>query len=318
MLLHSQGMRCNEIEKITGLKRKNINAFFHRNGLNTSNSIYTIVSQCEINDICKMYQDGYTASEILQKYSNKIQCENTIIKIVRDNGICIRQAARFTPIEHEDFFQYIDSEEKAYVLGWMMTDGYVVYPSRKNRAPFFGITLKLEDAYMLEWFRSVIGIEKKISVNTNPILRSSGKNAVYRNEAVLIVTSRKMVADLAQYGVVPRKANKTQVPKLPDELLRHFVRGVFDGDGSAGAVNLGFCGNRDFLERILDILQNAIGFTQKKIYTKEYVCGDGRVGQTSAFYFSAKSDVQKFYHYLYDNANIYLDRKKKRIEDLLN
>ena len=319
--LHKQGLNSKEIGKIVGKTNKAINKFLNKNGLNTSNSIYRILTENEISDIFTRYQNGEVARTILQDYADKIKCENTIISIIRDKGIEIKEPKRYTKIIHEDFFEKIDTEEKAYILGFLITDGYVIYPNRKGRAPFWGITLQMQDKYMLEKIKSIIGVDKQLSDNTNKLHNTEGRKKENRNESVFIVTSLKMVNDLKQYGVVPKKSFTIQFPKnISLNFLNHFIRGVFDGDGGISGKNCYFCGCHLFIEEIQNFLIKELDISKTKITDKYYFIKNGNKNSTSSFKFTSKKDVKAFYEYIYKDATIYLTRKKEKFEllDFIN
>lgn len=41
-----------------------------------------------------------------------------------------------------------------------------------------------------------------------------------------------MYNDLCNHGCVDRKSKIIRMPNIPENLIRHFIRGYFDGDGS--------------------------------------------------------------------------------------
>ena len=108
------------------------------------NSIYERLSGNDIKEIREMYINGKPIS-FIQKYYPNI-CEKSIRKVIADGGITMRPPTRKSYIRHEDFFEKIDSQEKAYILGLIVADGYIVYPNRKGRSPFWGITVQEKDS----------------------------------------------------------------------------------------------------------------------------------------------------------------------------
>ncbi len=225
-----------------------------------------------------------------------IHSENTIIKVVKSQNIPVRGVGMAPQIDHEEFFENIDSEEKAYILGLLIADGSVIYPSTRKRTPLWSITLHDNDRYMIERIVQVIGIHKKISHT--------------RNESILNVTSQKMVDDLAKYGVVPRKSFITYYPKLQDTRQnRHLIRGIFDGDGCISSNICSFYGTERLLIDIKKVLNHEAAIETGKI-TKRYTNG------VDSFSFSARDKLSKFYHYIYDDANIFLERKYEKFKIL--
>jgi hypothetical protein len=102
-----------------------------------------------------------------------------------------------------------------------------------------------------------------------------------------------------------------EFPKLSTELINHFIRGYFDGDGSIIATNktltFTICsGSENFLQSILDIL-NFITLKKYKIYK--------RINQNLyVLIINNYDDIIKIKNYLFDKSSIYLDRKKEKFD----
>lgn len=294
--LFKAGVRPCKISLLVNHSKDSVIKELNKAGFSTSRSIINRLTQEEINDICKMYNDKISTKKIVDKYYDKIKSENTIISIVKQNGINIRGRGVPTKIADENFFETIDKEEKAYILGLLIADGYVIYPqTRMNRNPVWGITLHKNDAYIIDRIKSIIGINKKTCEE--------------RSEKVLTVVSKKMVDDLSKYGVVPRKSFKTFFPVIPKEMERHLIRGIFDGDGCISNGICSFYGNYKLLQGIQEVLSKDLGINKGKITIRETNGAD-------SISFGKKGNVLKFYHYIYDNSTIYLTRKKIKFEQL--
>lgn len=124
----------------------------------------------------------------------------------------------------ESYFSTIDSEDKAYWLGFLFADGYV-----KSNMRDVGVTLSANDASHLESLKAGIQYDGPIRVYEHNTTFGLCKYA--RIE----VASRTMAADLMAHGCIPRKTHILEGPiGVPDELVRHFCRGVVDGDGYIG------------------------------------------------------------------------------------
>lgn len=252
------------------------------------------VSQQEIALIIEMYQNDCSCAVIREYLDNKV-CENTILKILKDNNIKIRPRGHIPfKINNIDYFKCIDTEYKAYIIGLLISDGYILKADKKN--PVWGISLKLEDEYILQEILNQIGLTKKL-INDRD------------NCKMLLVTSTDMVNDLQQYGIVQRKSFKVRLPKnIPYKLIRHLIRGIFDGDGtvfinSKDRLYFGFYGNHFILTEIKELLIKEINISDNKITDKDTL---------SQMAFSKKEDILNFYNYLYNESNVYLIRKKDR------
>jgi len=111
----------------------------------------------------------------------------------------------------EDFFKRW-SNEMAYVLGFIYTDGSV----NSNT-----LTISQNERYILERINEVMASNCVISESDN------GKNTLY----TLYIHRKEIVEDLRKLGVVEGKSRIMLFPEIPDEYLPHFIRGVIDGDG---------------------------------------------------------------------------------------
>jgi len=107
------------------------------------------------------------------------------------------------------------SKEMAYVLGWVVSDGYVGTNHRKR------LEWQLADREPLELFQHLLE-------TTKPIETCHKKHGIYFR---LRICSRQVVSDLLALGIGPCKSNTLEMPPVPDKYFYHFLRGVLDGDG---------------------------------------------------------------------------------------
>lgn len=286
---------CAKAAKAVGHSLDGIWSMLKREGFDTRKSVYAWLSDEQIATIRAMYLAGHTAAEILPLFNDKIVTENSIMKIVKDAGIPSRRTGYRNIILHEDFFDVIDTEEKAYMIGFLMADGYVI-EQKRGRTNTWGITLQEQDKYMLEKFRVLVGSDNKFGHS--------------RNEYVLIVSSQHMVEALAKYNITPRKCKIISFPynTIPKVMFRHVIRGFFDGDGCISKKSCSFTGNNILIPQVQEILIKQLAINKTMVLERK----PGVWG----FTFSAKKDVEAFYHYMYDDSTIYLTRKKTRFEQL--
>jgi hypothetical protein len=64
------------------------------------------------------------------------------------------------------------------------------------------------------------------------------------------IYNTKIVSDLYKHGCVNNKTFKIKLPKLREDLIRHFIRGYFDGDGCISLPNIKILGNEDFISSL--------------------------------------------------------------------
>lgn len=195
----------------------------------------------------------------------------------------------------EHIFDEIDNEEKAYWLGFIFADGYISSSSNN-----FELSLGLKDINHLEKFSQFMKYNGAI------------KQDFYRCRFSL--RNKHLWNTLNNYGCTPKKSLTLKFPNKgifkSKDLIKHFMRGYFDGDGcityqkDTNSVN-GVCSVLGASE-FLDEFENILNF-QKSITR----CKDKRLtGNTTSLSFKRTESIQLM-HYLYDNSSIYLDRKFK-------
>lgn len=257
--------------------------------------------------------------KIIEDYKNNISLRNleekynvsrsTISSYLEKIGIKKIKGNHYRKYFHdEDFFEKIDSEEKAYWLGFMFADGYIVDNEKRYGQDAFALTLAKDSIDSLEKF-------KKSIKATNPITwDTSKKNS--QPQGRLLMRSQKTVNDLIDKGCVKQKSLILQPPKnIPEELIRHFIRGFFDGDGSLIKY-----------ERTKDSTIYSINITStyemvkwiKQVFQMGQIFPEKRREQTWYFTVGGNQQVITLYHFLYDNATIWMDRKYNRFQELLN
>ena len=201
---------------------------------------------------------------------------------------------------NESYFENIDCEEKAYWLAFIFADG-CIYKGDSPNSYRLQINLKREDKHHLEAFQRCIGSDYKIQdkiVNGSPA-------------SLLKINSTKMCRDLMDKGVVPRKSLVAKPPVgLPEEFTNHFIRGLFDGDGSAkytgnqeGQIVVSFAGTKELMEWVkLQLVASGVRLdASPHPYRRIWYLETG-----------AEQSIEDIYNFLYSDATIKLDRKYNR------
>lgn len=214
------------------------------------------------------------------------------------------------------FFKQIDTELKAYLLGYIVADGCITIENRKDRP----ITSKIRrvqfqcaisDLQIIELIKSVIAPNNKISY-----IKGKGNKQDYIK---LRLANTEIVNDLITlYDIQPRKTyhKEFQFPNIPQELKKHFIRGYFDGDGSVGKTHFSFIFNsKYFLQQCLDIFLKEIPDLKYYIYEED---------RHKTLYYSLHFSVNKksrvdLFNFLYKDCNYKLERKyHKFLNTVLN
>lgn len=203
---------------------------------------------------------------------------------------------------NESYFEKIDTEEKAYWLGFIMADG-CIYKGSDASSYRLQVNLKSSDIGHLMKFQEAIGSNYKIQVK-------KVKSCNNAEAAFLKINSTKMCKDLMGYGVVPRKSLICNVPNLDQSLTRHFIRGYFDGDGCIAYLSdrnrwsVSVAGGYDILSSIKEFMKDL--FIDSALYPP-------RKGQKVwSLECNKQSLVRDFVSVLYKDSRVYLDRKYER------
>lgn len=192
------------------------------------------------------------------------------------------------PDVDDRLFERVENEAKAYLLGWIASDGAI-------RRGTISIYMHEKDAGTLRILRDVV-------CASLPLKRKKGTNLVG-----FAVSSVRIVADACRWlGIGPGKKDAlVQFPELHDEQLRWaFLRGFFDGDGAVSSIDAARrrrgwpaprCSIASTSTRMLDAVQ---AFTAIPAYR-----GKGALEWNGA-------NALDLLGRLYDRATIYLPRKR--------
>jgi len=132
------------------------------------------------------------------------------------NFILVGGCKKKYPCYDKDVFEVINSEEKAYWLGFLMADGCVSGTGLR-------LCLGKKDKKHLLKFKKFMRIGRPIY-----------EVPTYVSIAVF---ERKIVDDIKRYGIIPKKAGKERIKNIPVRYYKDFIRGLIDGDGHIGIQN---------------------------------------------------------------------------------
>lgn len=246
------------------------------------------------NEIIDLYNKNYSANQIAKIYNVDV---GTITNRLRKKGIEVRRSHR-TFLIKEDYFENIDSESKAYWIGFLMADGY-------NSGSF--IRVDIQDEGHLEKLRDEVFLNKDISIKKK---KSQTNKIVYH----LTIQSKKLVEDCEKWGIIKNKSFLTKYPDIPSKFDKHFIRGLFDGDGCLSysmdgnyrRYTFAIVGSESLMSSVKNKLSNLdinFGFRKTKSIFEIYVRGNRQ--------------IIKLLHYLYSDSSIYLERKYKKYDELI-
>lgn len=198
---------------------------------------------------------------------------------------------------NDSYFENIDSEDKAYFLGFIMADGNLAKGQHTEEYIRVSLHLQVSDIEILEKFKYYVEQNHKIFIGS------------HFNDCALRFVQRKMVNDLRKYGITERKTGSEHInlEMIPHEMHRHFFRGLIDGDGwiciGDASQSLGLCGSYEMCKSFVEYLNRELQTTLLKVSkVKDKNCY--KVSYSSIY------DMQNIQKLLYQNATVYLSRKK--------
>lgn len=328
--MHDSGISCEKIGIIFGVSRSTIRLRLQEWGIDTGEIRYVRLTESDKTDILLLWKEGCTCEEISKIYKCS---KNSIAIYLKKWGVDISQGIKFSNVIKEkiivlhksgysdkeigkiigaskstirnyliwwgeyigreyykvnhNFFSIIDTEEKAYWLGFIMADGCVY-----------------NNLLIIALKKTEINHLKKLLNN----LDSNHKVYIRETRVIVQISSPQIVADLAKYGVIPKKSLvlEPEINMIPDNLIHHFWRGVIDGDGTVairtdGPPYIHICGTTymcyGFKEWCLQYCNS-----RANVLPTENIFRYAIVGKNSKIIISK----------LYKDATVYLDRKYEK------
>ena len=261
-----------------------------------------------VEQICAEYLAGATITELAVEYN----CSSKPIRSrLIGNGVDRRQAGvpRRCTIDIT-YFDSIDTDEKAYWLGFILADGNID-PSGPHSS-MVRIGLSSRDAGHLKKFAQCTSLG-------SPICICSHNGNGY---ASISVRSNEWADALAKYGVVPNKGTVGfSVPGLDGGFYSSFYRGFFDGDGgiSVQARNgtwVVYCvGPKVFIRDFACWLADNADVSPDRVYKMKPKLSTSP--DTWGWRYDGNRQVPRIMDVLYGNAALYLDRKYARYQVML-
>lgn len=261
-----------------------------------------------IEDIINDYTiNKYSSSEISKKHNLSA---NSILNILKNNNILKRKQTEIGRKYNvnQNFFEKINTEEKAYWLGFLYADGCV----HKTKSNQYVTLLTCKDFDHINKFKDSLNSNHKIFKRYGTKSNYKPGSLIYK----LAIYSKKMAEDLISKGCIPNKTFLLKFPtkeQVPEELVCHFIRGYFDGDGSitdskrpSGFIDI--CGIYPFLDGI----RNYLGLNKNM-----YIYRDKRKeSECWSIKLASKFTVDLFYNKIYKNSTISMNRKREKFNNI--
>lgn len=266
--------------------------------------MYTLKSK--VPQIIKLYQSGQSTYKIADELNSHPQIIRTwLIKNNIPRRSLSHAAQEWKLNEH--YFDKIDTEDKAYFLGLLYADGC--------------ITLNTVSISLIETDRQILEAFSK-ALNSNKPLQYVIKEGNRKPQYTLSITNQQIIKSLNKLGITPRKSFTCKFPKnLPKSLVRHFIRGIFDGDGNIYkklryksnrpnphmSYSFSIVGTKNVIQTIQNIVSKQCKIKKNKLYNPKHMKGKNCYIMT----YYTKDELLKIRNYLYKDSNFYLKRKHK-------
>lgn len=308
-----------------GLKTKDCNVW-------KDNQRADFWTDTNIERLKELADKGFSANEIAQEIGRSkksVFYKMGILDIhIKEKSDLEKSNYRRVYSVDDDYFAEIDTQKKAYFLGWIVTDGYVsdVLHSKRGDVNANRISLKLEisDLDVIQEFQKELKTDAPIKYHKARTSKEyenkyTGKKFIVKSheQCSLEVTSAKMKLDLEKYGVVPHKTYIIGFPEnLREEFYHGFIAGVLSGDGSVDIkknhggtiLRSSICGTERLLIGIQKILVKNIGFNVEKLPRKSSDSEHLYVLELS------QTETLRLYFWLKESGISLMSRKNRIIE----
>lgn len=253
------------------------------------------------------YLSGKSSENLSKEFKVSVK---TILNTLRKIGVFIRGPAinsRKYPI-NENFFDSIDTQEKAYFLGYLFADGC-------NSGKRINLNLSEKDLDILKIFNKLIHPKGKPLYKNGPRKSTllNGQVAHTKTNYHLTIENGHIAQILSSYGCTPRKTNTLDFPKfINPNLIPHFIRGYFDGDGSLCLFGrkppyinayISITSTRKFCTEIQKIIKKELN-VNSRILEKTY-----KTENVVEMRITEAKHVNSFLTWIYKNSTIHLKRK---------
>ena len=215
-----------------------------------------------------------------------------------------------------DYFHTINTEDKAYWLGFLSADGWI-YTNKKTGSCDIGVELQYSDIKHLEKLNKCLNSNYLITDRWRPCLISSTDPTKPHHTCTLRIFSTIMYEDLIDKGFTNNKSFDYSMPKIDNDFVRDYVRGYFDGNGCFTSTNhscsVRICtASKQLSHDFTDIL-NTMGFNPT-VYINITEYG------TPVYYISLTRHNEQldFLDWIYKDSHMYLDRKYNKYIKVIN
>ena len=216
-------------------------------------------------------------------------------------------------MDYNNELKEIDNEQKAYFLGFMFADGCISLKKRKNTLGYIS-QISLTDEQIIMEFKEHFPFFNLQVFDYGKYKKTWSKQFALRK------VNKQLFFDLQSHGMLERKSGKNsqflKIPLLSEELIPHFIRGMFDGDGSINIAakrpnlrRIEICSSsKDYLLQIKSIFLNHN--VDCPIFRKK----NNNISPLYVLEWINSKDIMSLKNFLYKDATIFLKRKKEKFD----
>lgn len=262
----------------------------------------------DFNNIINIYYETKNIKLSFSRMSDMANVsERAFSRVLMENGVNTKLKNRYV-IKNENYFDNIDTEDKAYFIGLLFADGYV---GNNNE---IAITLKNTGNTREVLLKLISNMESNIEL-TDILTMKTGFNT--KSTFIKLSFSNIHINNaLKNIGIGCHKEDsRLNIPKqiIDNKLESHFIRGLYDGDGGVGIKNkhmptpqlvISFMGGNNLLKEIKVILESELKLNNNTI--RESYNSD----KIFELRYGGNKQVNRIKEYLYSNAHIYLSHKQ--------
>ncbi len=291
--LYKSGVSMDAIGKLVNKDQSSICDILHKNQCN-------IRKETQI-DLPNLVNNAHTMN--IEELSSFYKTSAYFIKReLKKLNICAKPSRKH--LFEENCMQNIDHQWKAYFLGLLAADGCI----RKDLISL-SITLTEADKYVLEYLASFFnGINLSYLKGYTTTNKQTNTNYTSRPSYRLTINSKQMIKDILKYNITPQKSLTLQLPiNLSDEMMRHYIRGFFDGDGfiCKKGYTVMIVSSNIFCVQLQNLLKIRLNIDSKVV----------KCGKVSRLLVHRKENILAFKDYLYKDSEFFLKRKYARFPE---
>lgn len=297
------------IAKELGCGVSSVAAFLRKQGVKSKHSFTCDPNNLlknKLDRVIKLYEEGHSTADIGRIVGHT---GSAVWHLLKKHNKLVDKRYNVD----ETFFKQIDSEAKAYILGWIYSDGNITWKDDGKIDSRMRIQIQEEDSYILEKIAQLMQYDGPL-YDVPPPKKFPHRKA----QRVLCINRKVLVEQLIRLGCPPNKSLVLRFPDsdiVPDNLLHHFVRGYFDGDGSVSVrrskyLNVGLTSTDLFLNSFREIVLDPLNISSTLHYRYKNT-------NSATLFVARQNDVRKFYGYMYQDASLFLTRKRKKFQECL-